>query len=107
LFGNEFLIEDLRQEEQQELRRTFPNVAQTNGKIERSSLTTKEDKAKFDEIYDKFDKLITPLLEQDNKDEMISNNLITFDSSIEALGIPKGEWDNLSIEEQERIKKCN
>jgi len=38
---------------------------------------------------------------------MISNNLITFDSSIEALGIPKREWDNLSIEEQERIKKCN
>ena len=52
------------------------------------------------------DKNQTKLFE-DETDEMISNNLITFDSSIEALGIPKKEWDNLSIEEQERIKKCN
>jgi hypothetical protein len=107
LFEDEVSVESLREQEQQELRRAFPNATQTNGKIKRSSLTTKEDKAKFDEIWNKFDKLITPLLEQDNKDEMISNNLITFDSSIEALGIPKREWDNLSVEEQERIKKCN
>lgn len=107
LFENETLVEDLRQEEQQELRRAFPNAVETNGKIEKSSLTTKEDKTKFDEIYDKFDKLITPLLEQDNKDEMISNNLSTFDTSIENLGITKEEWDNLSQEEQDRIKKCN
>ena len=38
---------------------------------------------------------------------MISNNLSTFDTSIENLGITKKEWDNLSIEEQDRIKKCN
>ena len=107
LFSNETKIEDLRQEEQQELKIAFPSAVETNGKIEKSSLTTKEDKAKFDKIYDKFDKLITPLLEQENKDEMISNNLITFDSSIETLGITKEEWDTLSQEEQERIKKCN
>jgi hypothetical protein len=40
-------------------------------------------------------------------DEMISNNLSTFDNSIENLGITKEEWDSLSIEEQERIKTCN
>jgi hypothetical protein len=102
---NETLVENLRQEEQQELKIAFPNAVETNGKIEKSSLTTKEDKTKFDEIYDKFDKLITPLLQQE--DEMISNNLTTFDSSIETMGITKEEWDNLSVEEQERIKTCN
>jgi hypothetical protein len=63
---NDNLIEDLRKEEQQELKKAFPNTAEINGKIEKSSLTTKEDKAKFDEIYDKFDKLITPLLQQED-----------------------------------------
>ncbi len=59
------------------------------------------------EVPEEFvDKNQTKLFEEEG-DAMISNNLITFDSSIEALGIPKGEWDNLSIEEQERIKKCN
>jgi hypothetical protein len=40
-------------------------------------------------------------------DEMISNNLSTFDTSIKNLGITKKEWDNLSMEEQDRIKECN
>jgi len=108
LFENETLVENLRQEEQQELRQEFPDAVETNGKIEKSSLTTEEDKAKFDEIYNRYDKLITPLLQQIEKGEnMISNNLLTFDSSIEKLGLSQKEWNNLTQEEQDRIKKCN
>ena len=58
-------IESLRQDEQQELLDAIPNAsnALTDGKVDKDKLTTPEDKAKFDEIYDKYDKLITPLLE--------------------------------------------
>ena len=52
------------------------------------------------------DKNQTKLFEEEGE-AMISNNLSTFDTSIENLGITKKEWDNLSIEEQDRIKKCN
>jgi hypothetical protein len=108
LFENETLVENLRQEEQQELRQEFPNAVETNGKIEKSSLTTKEDKAKFDEIYNRYDKLITPLLKQIEEGEnMISNNLLTFDNSIQELGITQEEWNDLSIEEKDRILKCS
>lgn len=44
---------------------------------------------------------------ENEREAMISNNLTTFDSSIEAMGISKEEWDNLTLEEQDRIKKCN
>jgi len=43
----------------------------------------------------------------EEKDEMISNNLSTFDNSIQKLGISQEEWNTLSKEEQDRIKKCN
>ena len=58
-------VETLRQDEQQELLDAIPNAsnALTDGKVDKDKLTTPEDKAKFDEIYDKYDKLITPLLE--------------------------------------------
>ena len=108
LFSNETLVENLRQEEQQELRQEFPKAVETNGKIEKSSLSTKKDKAKFDEIYNRYDKLITPLLQQIEEGEnMISNNLLTFDTSIQELGVTQEEWNDLSIEEKDRIKKCS
>lgn len=108
LFSTEIAVENLREQEQEELKKAFPNAVETNGKIEKSSLTTEEDKAKFDEIYDKFDKLITPLLKQIEEGEnMISNNLLTFDNSIEALGITEEEWNGLSLEEKDRIIKCS
>ena len=52
------------------------------------------------------DKNQTKLFENEGE-AMISNNLTTFDTSIENLGITQKEWDNLSIEEQDKIKKCN
>jgi hypothetical protein len=62
------------------------------------------------EVMNQKESIEVPLnkrITEDETDEMISNNLSTFDSSIEALGVPQEEWDNLSLEEQDRIKKCN
>jgi hypothetical protein len=62
-------VEGLRADEQAELREAIPNAEQfvTDGKIDETKLENTEDKAKFNEIYDKYDKLITPLLEQQNE----------------------------------------
>jgi hypothetical protein len=56
-------VESLRAEEQVELQQTFPNIIPVNGKIIKESLNTDEDIATFEKIYDRYDKLITPLLD--------------------------------------------
>jgi hypothetical protein len=57
-------VEQLRAEEQAELKAAIPNADQylTDGKIDRDKITDAKDLKTFDEIYDKYDKLITPLL---------------------------------------------
>ena len=57
-------VDKLRAEEQSEMLKEIPSAknALTDGKVDREKLPTNEDKAKFDEIYDKYDKLISPLL---------------------------------------------
>lgn len=55
---------------------------------------------------DYIDKNQTKLFEEEGE-AMISNNLLTFDTSIEALGITEEEWNTLSIEEKDRILKCS
>jgi hypothetical protein len=57
-------IAKLREQEQKELLASIPEAknALTNGKVDKNKLTNPEDIAKFEEIYDKYDKLITPLL---------------------------------------------
>jgi hypothetical protein len=61
-------VESLRAEEQVELQQAFPNIKPINGKIEKESLSTAEDIATFEEIYDRYDKLITPLLNNQSQD---------------------------------------
>ena len=58
-------VERLRAEEQQELASAIPNIDEykTEGVVDRNKITNEEDLKKFDEIYNKYDKLITPLLE--------------------------------------------
>jgi len=58
-------VERLRAEEQQELASAIPNIEEykTDGVVDRNKITDAEDLNKFDEIYNKYDKLITPLLE--------------------------------------------
>ena len=55
----------LRSEEQSELLEAIPEAkdALTDGKVDREKITTEEGKAKFDEIYNKYDKSISPILD--------------------------------------------
>jgi hypothetical protein len=57
-------VERLRAEEQKELLAAIPNIEEykVNGVVDRNKITNEEDKKKFDEIYNRYDKLITPLL---------------------------------------------
>jgi hypothetical protein len=57
-------IAKLREQEQKELLSSIPEAknALTDGKVDKNKLTNPDDKAKFEEIYDKYDNLITPLL---------------------------------------------
>lgn len=59
-------VEQLRQQEQAELDSKIPNAEQyrVNGKVDRAKLTNEEDIKAFDEVYNKYDKLISPLLEK-------------------------------------------
>jgi hypothetical protein len=59
-------VEKLRAEEQSELDSKIPNAEQyrVDGKVDRAKLTNEEDIKAFDEVYDKYDKLISPLLEK-------------------------------------------
>jgi hypothetical protein len=59
-------VETLRAAEQAELDEKIPNAEQyrVNGKVDRTKLTNDTDRKAFDEVYAKYDKLITPLLEK-------------------------------------------
>ncbi|MEY4331495.1 MAG: hypothetical protein RLZZ196_233 [Bacteroidota bacterium] len=59
-------VEQLRADEQTELDSKIPNAEQyrVNGKVDRVKLTNEEDIKAFDEVYNKYDKLISPLLEK-------------------------------------------
>ena len=57
-------VERLRQEEQAELIEAIPNAENylTDGKVDKEKITNPEDIAEFEKIYDKYDKVISPLL---------------------------------------------
>ena len=59
-------VEQLRAEEQSELDSKIPNAEQyrVDGKVDRTKLTNEEDIKAFDEVYNKYDELISPLLEK-------------------------------------------
>lgn len=57
-------VETIRAQEQAELMEAIPNAENyvVNGKIDRTKITDPNDLKTFDAIYDKYDKLVTPLL---------------------------------------------
>ena len=61
---NQKEVEKLRADEQAELAEAIPNIDdyKVDGKVDREKIMASEDGAKYNEIYDKYDKLITPLL---------------------------------------------
>lgn len=54
----------LREQEQQELLEAIPNIEEykVDGKVDKSLITSRKDLRKYNKIYAKYDKLITPLL---------------------------------------------
>jgi hypothetical protein len=62
---NQAQVETLRAQEQTELMEAIPNATQyvVDGKVDRTKITDPNDLETFDAIYDKYDKLITPLLQ--------------------------------------------
>lgn len=59
-------VAQLREEEQSELDSKIANAEQyrVDGKVDRAKLTNQEDIKAFDEVYEKYDKLISPLLRE-------------------------------------------
>lgn len=61
-------VEELRSQEQTELKEALPYAeVNTEGKVDREKLST-EDQVVFDGIYNKYDKLISPLLNNQKSD---------------------------------------
>lgn len=54
----------LREQEQQELAKAIPNIEKykVDGQVDKSLIKNARDLARYNKIYDKYDKLITPLL---------------------------------------------
>jgi hypothetical protein len=67
-------IDVLREQEQAELSKAIPNSDQykVDGVIDGEKITDPADKKIFEEIYNKYDKLISPLLEQQKTEEVSS-----------------------------------
>jgi hypothetical protein len=79
-------VEQLRAKEQAELKAAIPNADQylTDGKVDRAKITDAKDLKKFDKIYDKYDKLITPRLKEAKADAEVAKLYAL-------LGTPDGE----------------
>lgn len=78
-------VEDLRAQEQAELMEAIPNAEKymTDGKVDRTKITDENDLKVFDEIYNKYDKIITPLIRE---------------TEVEDVVIPQNELDALNEE---------
>jgi hypothetical protein len=63
-------VEQLRAEEQAELDSRIPNAEQyrVDGKVDRTKLTNEADKKAYDEVWEKYNELISPLLQKGEKD---------------------------------------
>jgi hypothetical protein len=79
-------VEQLRAKEQAELKAAIPNADQylTDGKVDRTKITDTKELKKFDKIYDKYDKLITPRLKEAKADAEVAKLYAL-------LGTPDGE----------------
>jgi hypothetical protein len=95
-------VERLRAEEQQELASAIPNIDEykTDGVVDRNKITNEEDLKKFDEIYNKYDKLITPLLETP-KQEPVTQELPKEPSPF----VPLEGFDGFEVKGKEEKKE--
>ena len=82
-------VETLRAAEQAELDEKIPNADQyrVDGKVDRTKLTNDADIKAFDEVYAKYDKLITPLLEKEKA------------GSVDVVG----DVDNITVSTKDKV----
>jgi hypothetical protein len=79
-------IESYRAQEQAELSQRIPNIEnyKVNGKVDKSLITDENDLETYNEIYDKYDALITPLLEaSEETKEQPEDILKTYEEDLE------------------------
>jgi hypothetical protein len=92
---SEQTVENYRAQEQEELSQRIPNIEnyKVNGKVDKSLITDENDLEIYNEIYDKYDALITPLLEAseeseeqventDSLEELLDNEKLDFQDAI-------------------------
>jgi hypothetical protein len=87
LAENQKEVEKLRAEEQTELSEAIPNIDdyKVDGEIDKKKIKASEDGAKYQEIYDKYDKLITPLLPKVEEQPTAKTEEVSDENSIDVF----------------------
>ena len=83
---SEQTVESYRAQEQEELSQRIPNIEdyKVNGKVDKSLITDENDLKTYNEIYNKYDALITPLLEaSEETKEQPEDILKTYEEDLE------------------------
>jgi len=85
--GTKDEVAKLREQEQKDLLASIAEAknALTDGKVDKNKLTNPEDIAKFEEIYDRYDKLITPLLKGQEGINLVSTPVADIVSELNKL----------------------
>jgi len=83
-------VERLRQEEQAELLEAIPDAKNylTDGKVDKEKITNPEDITKFEEIYNKYDKVISPLLGNKKTEADKGKQIISFTQDTDGNVVP-------------------
>jgi len=90
----------LRAQEQQELKDKIPNIEQykVDGKVDKSLITDSKDLKKYNKIYDKYDKLITPAIREAKQQGVrtvkleVNEDLTNNGIGLRAVEMPDGKF---------------
>ena len=95
---NEAKIEELRDQEQNELLDAIDNAENylTNGKVDKNKINNLDDLNKFQEIYDKYDKLISPLMGEETSP---ANETSTTKKIFDVMGDEEMGYDVMELTE--------
>jgi hypothetical protein len=97
-------VEELRAAEQVELKEALPNAElKADGKIDVEKLST-EDTVIYNKVYDKYDKLITPLLEDVVAPEVVAENVEGQGVSEEVEAVEKRRQEDLKEQQFNGLK---
>jgi hypothetical protein len=87
----EMTVAQLRAEEQKELAAAIPNIEsyKVDGKVDKTLITDEAELATYNEIFDRYDKLITPKLEEEKAAVAANPALKDVESTTKALDADK------------------